>query len=65
MRQAEHGPYVLAASPATGGLIIERRDGYHPDAVVAFVGSVAQWERFVAALEAGANEVAAVQAIDQ
>lgn len=60
MQQAEHGPYVLAASPATGGLIIERRDEDR-QRTVAFVGSIAEWERFVAALEAGANEAAAVQ----
>lgn len=59
-----HGPYELVAS-SRGGYIIGRRDRDGRKRTVAFVDSKAQWERFVAALEAGATEVGAVHAIDK
>jgi hypothetical protein len=59
----EHGPYSLVMSLMTGALIIQRQ-GPAKKSTVAFVDSLAQWDRFVAALEDGANEVAAVHAID-
>lgn len=58
-----HGPYGLVVSQS-GGYIIRRQDDDRKR-TVAFVDSKAQWERFVAAIEAGAIEVAAVHAIDK
>lgn len=64
--QRTHGPYELIG-PMTDGtdrLVIRRRDGDRRKRTVAFVETVAQWDRFVAALESGAGEVAAVHIID-
>lgn len=58
-----HGPYDLAASLLTGGLVIRRQDADRKR-TVAFVDGVTQWDLFVAALKSGADEVAAVHAID-
>jgi hypothetical protein len=56
-------PYEMRASTVSNGYVIRRRDDDHLR-TVAFVESMAQWERFVAAIRAGADEVAAVHAID-
>lgn len=57
------GPYEVVVCPLGGKLLIRRRD---PDArrTVATVERPEQWVRFIAALEAGSDEVAAVHAID-
>lgn len=65
--QAEHatyGPYELVVGLLDGRLMIQRQDADHKR-TVAFVESLEQWDRFVAALESGADEVAAVHAIDR
>ena len=62
--QVTYGPYSLVVSLLDGRMSIRRQDADHKR-TVAFVDSLAEWERFVAALEAGADEVAAVHAIDQ
>lgn len=59
-----HGLYKLEVNDIGGGFLI-RRQGPARVRTVAFVDSVAQWERFVAALEAGHGEVVAVHAIDR
>lgn len=61
----QHGPYELRASLVTSGYIITRKEGDGPRRTVALIESVEQWDRFAAALESGADEVAAVHAIDQ
>lgn len=55
--------YSLVRS-TLGGFIISRQDADHKR-TVALVGSVAEWGRFVAALDSGLDEIAAVGAIDQ
>jgi hypothetical protein len=58
-----HGSYRLETTPSGGSLVIVRQD----DGVrrtVCFVEREEQWTRFVAAIESGAGEVAAVHAID-
>lgn len=60
-----HGPYELTSNAFwRGGYIIRRQDGDGHKRTVAFVDNPDQWKRFVAALESGAVEVAAVHAID-
>ena len=61
--RAQHGPYELRAL-LIGDMFISRKEGNRPRATVATVETVEQWDRFVAALDAGADEVAAVHAID-
>lgn len=46
----------------SGGRTIVRHDGH--TRTVAFIEGLREWDRFVAALESGADEVAAVHAID-
>lgn len=61
-----HGPYELIG-PMTDGtdrMVIRRHDRDRRKRTVAIVDSVEHWDRFVAALESGADEVAAVHAID-
>jgi hypothetical protein len=59
----EYGPYSLRVEMVTGNMIIGR-EGPTGRKTVAFVETVEQWDRFVSALESGADEVAAVFAID-
>lgn len=59
-----HGPYELVHSTIANGLIIRRLDPDGAKRVVAFIDTRAHWARFVAALNSGADEVAAVRAID-
>ncbi len=59
---ASHGPYRLMTF--NGSFTVMRRDPDH-SRTVAIIDDRSQWDRFVAALEAGANEVAAVRAIDE
>lgn len=61
--QITHGPYSLYMSVLDGNLIIQRQDADR-QSTVAFVETREQWDRFVAALESGMNEVDAVHAID-
>jgi hypothetical protein len=58
------GPYEVVVCPLGGKLLIRRRD---PDAcrTVATVEHPEHWVRFIAAVEAGLDEVAAVHAIDE
>jgi hypothetical protein len=56
-----HGPYQLLMGPSDG--VIKRQDPDHRR-TVAYVDTREQWDKFVAALDAGADEVAAVHAID-
>ena len=59
-----HGAYSLFDfGTADGRKSIRRQDAY-AKRTVCFVDSVDEWERFVAAIESGADEVAAVHAID-
>lgn len=60
-----YGPYSLVATLLTGGLLITRRDSDDRTRTVANVDSLADWDRFAAALAAGADEVTAVHALDQ
>lgn len=59
-----HGSYELVPAPMTGQMMI-RGGQVGRKRTVAFLDSEAQWERFVDALKAGADEVAAVFAIDE
>lgn len=59
-----HGPYELRVSLLDGGMLIRRLDDDGRRRTVAMVDTLHHWDRFVAALEAGATEVAAVHAID-
>lgn len=62
---ATHGPgpfYKLVRQPS-GQLMIRCQDRDHAR-TVAFVDSRQQWKRFVYALDRGADEVAAVHALD-
>jgi hypothetical protein len=59
-----HGIYELVRSvPLDGRMVIRRRDPDHRR-TVAFVDTLDEWNRFVTALNGGADEVAAVHAID-
>lgn len=60
----QHGPYRLCMDVLAGGLLIRRRGDDGRTRLVATIETLPQWDRFVAALEAGADEVAAVHAID-
>jgi hypothetical protein len=58
-----YGPYGLFVSLfGNSRMMIQDAEASR---IVAFVDSLAEWERFVAALEDGADEVAAVHAIDR
>lgn len=59
---ATYGYYRLEPT-LTNQLMIRWDDGER-GRTIAFVDNEAQWARFVAALEAGDDEVAAVHAID-
>lgn len=68
--QAEHvtyGPYSLVVNLTPWGrpLVIKRHDPDARERVVAFVDSMGDWDCFVAAMESGADEVAAVHEIDR
>jgi hypothetical protein len=58
---AVYGSYSLFPMKYT--FVILRQDFDHHKRTVAFVDSPAQWDRFVAALEAGDDEVASVRAV--
>jgi hypothetical protein len=55
--------YEVVVSLLDGEMIVRRQD---PDRkrTVCFIETLAEWDRFVAALKSGAGEVAAVHAID-
>lgn len=58
-----HGPYEVVVSLLDGQMIVRRDDGGRKR-TVCFIETLAEWDRFVAALQTGAGEVAAVHAID-
>ncbi|HTB50086.1 MAG TPA: hypothetical protein VK701_03845 [Solirubrobacteraceae bacterium] len=60
-----YGPYSLIVNLPEGANMVIRRDDGDRKRTVAFVDSLADWDRFVAALETGSDEVAAVHAIDE
>jgi hypothetical protein len=59
------GPYELRVSlvPHGSSMFIQRQDEGRKR-TVAFVDTLAEWDRFAAAIAAGSDEVAAVHAID-
>ena len=61
---AMHGVYSLFDFGTADGRKSIRRQDADAKRTVCFVDSVDEWERFVAAIEGGADEVAAVHAID-
>jgi hypothetical protein len=59
-----YGPYSLVVNLAgQGSMVIRRQDSDHKR-TVAFVETIAQWDRFVAGLKSGLDEVQAVHSID-
>ena len=56
-----YGVYSLI--PGTSKMVIRRQDPDHAR-TVALIDSLAHWDRFVAALDSGHDEVAAVHKID-
>jgi hypothetical protein len=62
----KHGVYELVRSSYGHGYgyVIGRHDPDGRRRTVCLVDTQADWRRFVAALKSGANEVAAVHAID-
>jgi hypothetical protein len=60
-----YGPYSLIVNLSEGASMVIRRDDGDRQRTVAFVDSLAEWDRFVTELEGGSDEVAAVHAIDE
>lgn len=60
-----YGPYSLIVNLSEGASMVIRRDDGDRCRTVAFVDSLAEWDRFVGALATGCDEVAAVHAIDE
>lgn len=58
-----HGRYEVVVSLLDGQMIVRRQD-LGRKRTVCFIETLAEWDRFVAALKSGADEVAAVHAID-
>jgi hypothetical protein len=62
--RAQYGYYNVEPTTAAAYKLMIRWDDGERGRTVAFVDDMDQWGRFVAALKAGADEVAAVHAID-
>jgi hypothetical protein len=60
-----YGPYSLLVNLSEGARMMIRRDDGDRKRTVALIDTLGQWDRFVAALEAGSDEVAAVHAVDE
>lgn len=59
-----YGPYGLFVNLGPGRNMVIRRQDSDRKRTVAFVAHLEEWDAFVAALDAGADETAAVRAID-